>query len=179
MSGRLTLPVGPRDHTQGPDEAPVTLVEYGDYECPYCGMAYPIVKLVQKQAGKLLRFAYRNFPLTEVHPHSEQAAEAAESAGAHGRFWPMHDMLFENQQALGVEALLLYAKAVGVDPRVVATDLANHTYLPRVREDFMSGVRSGVNGTPSFFINGLRFDGDWTNVDSFTAVIASAAKVTT
>jgi protein-disulfide isomerase len=176
MSGRLALPVGPRDHTQGSDDAPVTLVEYGDYECPHCGRAHPIVKLVQQRAGMLLRFAYRNFPLTEVHPHAEQAAEAAESAGAHDKFWPMHDTIYEHQPALGLKSLLLYAEAVGVDPRAVATDLATRAYLPRIREDFMSGVRSGVNGTPTFFVNGLRFDGDWTNVDSFMVAIASAAK---
>jgi protein-disulfide isomerase len=176
MNGRLMMPVGPRDHVQGPDAAPVTLVEYGDYECPHCGRAYPIIKQVQRSVGKQMRFAFRNFPITESHPHAEQAAEAAESAGAHDKFWPMHDMIYEHQDALGIDDLAQYAAAVGVDPLTVSREVSNHKYLPRIREDFMSGVRSGVNGTPTFFVNSLRFDGDWTDVDSFMVAIASAAK---
>src|SRR3982751_1274208 len=99
-AARLTVPVGPRDHAQGSHDARVTLVEYGDYECPHCGRAYPIIKEVQRRLGSKLRFAFRNFPLGESHPHAEHAAEAAEAAGAQGRFWEMHDMLYEHQQAL-------------------------------------------------------------------------------
>ena len=97
----LTMPVGERDHAQGPADAPVTLVEYGDYECPYCGMAYPIVKQVQARFGDRLRFVFRNFPLTEIHPHALHAALAAEAAGSQGQFWPMHDAIFQHQHSLG------------------------------------------------------------------------------
>jgi protein-disulfide isomerase len=153
--------VSERDHVQGPARGPVTLVEYGDYECPYCGQAYPIVKELQKRLGSQLRFVFRNFPLKEAHPHAEIAAEAAEAASAQGRFWEMHDLLYENQQALEDEDLVQYAGSLGLDVKVFARDLKEHTYAPRVREDFMSGVRSGVNGTPTFFINGTRHDGSY------------------
>src|SRR6202043_2599481 len=128
--------------------------EYGDYECPYCGAAHPVVKALQRHFGKDLRFVYRHFPLSQVHPHAEHAAEAAEAAGAQGKFWEMHDLLFDNQRALGDHDLLRYAAQAGADPTEVADALVARTYRGRVREDFMSGVRSGVNGTPSFFING-------------------------
>jgi protein-disulfide isomerase len=175
-AGVLKVPVGPRDHVQGSPDAPVTLVEYGDYECPYCERAYPIVKLLQRRLGNMLAFVFRNFPLTEIHPHAEQAAEAAEAAGARGKFWPMHDMIYEHQaDGLELRDLVQYAAAVGLDPIAVGQDIAAHTYLPRIREDFMGGVRSGVNGTPTFFINGIRFDGDWTNVEEFAAALTEAA----
>lgn len=168
MSGHLTLPVGPRDHAQGPADAPVTLVEYGDYECPHCGRAYPIVKRVQQRLGDRLRFVFRNFPLTEIHPHAAHAAEAAESVASHGgetAFWAMHDLIFEYQRegeaALGDEGLARLATQAGVNGKTIITDLDEDRFLERVREDFMSGVRSGVNGTPTFFINGKRYDGAW------------------
>jgi len=155
----LTLPVGERDHIAGPPEAAVTLVEYGDYECPDCGRAYPIVKQVQQRMGRALRFVFRNFPLRESHPHAQHAAEAAEAAAAQGKFWEMHDRLFERQFALDDEHLIAYAEELGLDGGRVARELAARTYKSRVRDDFMSGVRSGVNGTPTFFINGLRYNG--------------------
>jgi protein-disulfide isomerase len=155
---KLTLPVGERDHIQGPSTAPITLVEYGDYQCPYCGQAYPIVKELQERLGKRLRFVFRNFPLSTMHPYAEQAAEAAETAGAHGKFWEMHDMLYENQEALDDENLVQYASALGLDPARFTGEMTKHTQEARVREDFMSGARSGVNGTPTFFINGVRHD---------------------
>jgi protein-disulfide isomerase len=133
-------------------------VEYGDYQCPYCGQAYPMVKELQKRLGKRLRFVFRNFPLSTMHPHAEHAAEAAEAAGAHGKFWEMHDALYENQEALDDGDLVKYAVAVGLDPARFTSEMAKHTPAARVREDFMSGVRSGVNGTPTFFINGVRHD---------------------
>ena len=157
----LTMPVGERDHAQGPPEAPVTLVEYGDYECPYCGMAYPIVKELQARFGDRLRFVFRNFPLAELHPHAQHAAEAAEAAGAQGRFWPMHDRLFEHQHHLEDDDLVEHAFAEGLDTGLLAADLGEQRFAQRVREDFMSGVRSGVNGTPTFFVNGVRHDGPW------------------
>ncbi|MBV8878867.1 MAG: thioredoxin domain-containing protein, partial [Planctomycetaceae bacterium] len=149
----LTLPVGPRDHAQGPESAPVTLVEYGDYECPHCGRAYAILKAVQERMGERLRFVFRNFPLRQLHPHAEIAAEAAEAAARPGKFWEMHDILFENQDALESEDLVSYAGDLGLDAERIAEDLQSGLHAPRVQEDFLSGVRSGVNGTPTFFIN--------------------------
>ncbi len=155
---KLTPPVSDRDHSQGPAHAPVTLVEYGDYECPYCGEAYPVVEAIKKRLGGQLRFVFRNFPLSQAHPHAEHAAEAAEAAGDQGKFWEMHDLLYENQQALEDEDLLRYAATLGLDVPRFTRDIAGHTPATRVREDFRSGVRSGVNGTPTFFINGVRHD---------------------
>jgi protein-disulfide isomerase len=155
----LTLPVqDDRDHIQGTPDAAVTLLEYGDYECPYCGAAYPIVKQLQEAIGDGLRFVFRNFPITTAHPHAEQAAEAAEAAAAQGRFWPMHDLLYENQQRLSPEDLLAYADRLGLDTERFGRDLAEHVHAARVHDDFMSGVRSGVNGTPTFYVNGVRHD---------------------
>jgi protein-disulfide isomerase len=157
----LTQPVGERDHVQGPSDAPVTLVEYGDYECPYCGRAHPIVKEIQRALGERLRFVFRNFPLTQLHPHAQQAAEAAEAAGAQGRFWEMHDLLFERQRRLDHRHLLEYARELDLDTERFERDLAGHTQAARLREDFLSGVRSGVNGTPTFFINDSRHNQPW------------------
>jgi protein-disulfide isomerase len=174
-SAELTLPVdADRDHIQGPSEAPVTLVEYGDYECPYCGAAYPIVKQVQSRMGDRLRFVFRNFPITTSHPHAEQAAEAAEAAGAHGTFWEMHDLLYENQQHLEQSDLRRYAEQLGLDGREFDEELARHAHADRVREDFMSGVRSGVNGTPTFYINGVRHDDSY-ELETLLAALERAA----
>jgi protein-disulfide isomerase len=156
---RLAVSVEESDHIQGPATAPVTLVEYGDYECPSCGQAYLIVKKLQRQLGRQLRFVFRNFPLATAHPHAERAAEAAEAAASQGQFWAMHDSLFENQNALDDEFLVQYAVALGLDESRFGSELAGHVHAARVREDFMGGVRSGVNGTPTFFINGVRHDG--------------------
>lgn len=161
MSATLAVPLGARDHIVGPPNAPVTLLEYGDFECPYCGRAHPIVKAVVKSLGKRLRFAFRHFPLAKIHPHALHAAEMAEAAGKHGLFWQMHDALFENQAALEDDDLVTNAAALGIDPEWAATALAEGLFREKVQEDFMSGVRSGVNGTPTFFINGLRYDGSW------------------
>jgi protein-disulfide isomerase len=169
-SPRLSVPVSDRDHVVGPETAPVTIVEYGDYECPFCGAAYPIVKAIQKALGPNLRFAYRHFPLSQIHPHSFQAAEAAEAASAQGRFWEMHDMLFEHQNRLGIQDLLAYASALGLELEPFADDLAEHRHAARVREDFLSAVRSGVNGTPTFFINGVRHDGGY-DLDSMLEAV--------
>lgn len=158
---RLTVPVSKRDHVLGLATAPVTLVEYGDYECPYCGAAHRSVERVLQVMGNDLRFAFRHFPLSQIHPHAYQAAEAAEAAGAQGRFWEMHDLLFENQDRLGLRDLIGYAGALGLDLERFVTDLRGHAHAGRLREDFLSGVRSGVNGTPTFFVNGLRHDGGY------------------
>ena len=156
---KLAIPVNEKDHAQGQPEAPVTLVEYGDYECPYCGKAYPIVKRLQEHLGDRLRFVFRNFPLTTVHQYAEHAAEAAEAAGAQDRFWEMHDYLFEHQRALMDRKLNEYAAAIGLDVERFGRDMAGQVHTDRVRADVMSGVRSGVNGTPTFFINGYRHNG--------------------
>jgi protein-disulfide isomerase len=168
---QLTPPVGADDHAVGPDDAPVTLVEYGDFECPYCGMAHPIVKRARKTLGSQLRFVFRHFPLAEIHPHARVAAQAAEAAGAQGKFWEMHDTLFEHQDALEVEDLLGYAESLGLDTVKFARDLEAGTFEKRVRDDFRSGVKSGVNGTPTFFINGARYDGSWANVEAFIGAL--------
>jgi protein-disulfide isomerase len=155
----LRPPVTARDHAHGPADAPVTLVEYGDYQCPHCGAAHPVVKALERHFSRRLRFVFRNFPLTEAHPRAEPAAEAAEAAATVGKFWEMHDAIFEHQEALGDRDLVRYGTALGVDPEVISTALADHAFAPRIKEDFMSGVRSGVNGTPSFFINGEKYAG--------------------
>jgi protein-disulfide isomerase len=178
MRAKLAVPVGPTDHVQGPETAPVTLMEYGDFECPHCGAAYLIVKNIQRLMGERLRFAFRHFPLTQIHPMAEPAAEAAEAAGAQGKFWEMHNLLFENQQTLDPEYLLGFAEKLGLDTERFMRELEEGVYRERVREDFMSGVRSGVNGTPSFFINGVRYDGSWDVVPLLEALeTASVASV--
>jgi protein-disulfide isomerase len=158
--GTLIVPVSDRDHSVGPEDAPLTLVEYGDFQCPFCRAAYPILKEVRRMLGTRLRFVFRNFPISGMHPEAQHAAEAAEAAAAQGKFWPMHDMLFERQWALDDEHLVEYAVELGLDGRRVGAALEDGTYRSRVRDDFMSGVRSGVNGTPTFFINGTRYDGE-------------------
>src|SRR5438067_210371 len=170
----LTPPVSQRDHQQGPETAPVTVVEYGDYECPYCGEAYPIVKEIQLRLGERLRFVFRNFPLKEAHPHAQHAAEAAEAAAGQGKFWEMHDTLYEHQEALPDRQLEEYAAAVGLDVEQFDRDMEGQVYRERVRADFMSGVRSGVNGTPSFFINGRRHDDSY-DLETLLAAIETAA----
>lgn len=155
---QLKPPVGPDDHTQGPLDAGIVLVEYGDFECPYCGEAYPEIKAVQKAMGHSLCFAFRNFPLSNAHPHAERAAEFAEAAATIDRFWEMHDLLYENQRALDDRSLTGYAKQLGFDKALIESALRGE-FSTRVRRHFTSGVRSGVNGTPSLFVNGQRYDG--------------------
>jgi protein-disulfide isomerase len=169
----LSVPVNRnRDHIQGPDTAPITLVEYGDYVCPYCGQAYPIIKQIQNYFGENFRFVFRNFPLTQVHPHAQRAAEAAEEAAAQNKFWNMHDYLYEHQQALDDKHLEKYAKIVGLDLERFDEDMENHVHVPKIREDFLSGIQSGVNGTPSFYINGTRYDGSW-DFDTLVQILTS------
>ncbi|MDB4890397.1 MAG: Periplasmic thiol:disulfide interchange protein DsbA [Gemmatimonadetes bacterium] len=177
----LKPPVGKTDHAAGPADAPVTLVEYGDYQCPHCARAHPRVKALQKQFGDRLRFVFRNFPLAESHPEAMHAAEAAESVAVSAgddAFWKMHDLLYEHQQddldALDDAHLARYAAEAGANADQVRANLDGEVYEQRVRADFMSGVRSGVNGTPTFFINGVRYDGDWSTVATFAADIEAA-----
>jgi protein-disulfide isomerase len=175
---RLTLPVGTRDHSFGPIEGSLVLVEYGDYQCPYCGAAYPIVKRVQKHLGSRLRFVFRNFPLTNLHPDAQRAAETAEAAAAQGKFWEMHDFLFENQSSLGDPTVpVQYARKLQIDAAKFEREVSGHVYLPRVEEDYRSGIRSGVNGTPTFFVNGVRYDG-YPEFDPIVAALEAAGKPT-
>jgi protein-disulfide isomerase len=170
---KLRVAVSAEDHAQGPADAPVTLVEYGDYECPHCGHAYPIVKQLQKKFGAKLRFVFRNFPLRESHPHAEEAAETAEFAGAHGKFWEMHDLIYENQQALSDRMFVELAHRLKVDVQALAKSLKSGEFADRVQGDFSGGVRSGVNGTPTFFINGERHDADF-ELGTLTAAVNEA-----
>lgn len=154
----LKVPVTAKDHIQGNENAAITLVEYGDYECPHCGAAYPIVKEVQKHFGDKLRFVFRNFPLVQAHPHAQMAAESAEFAATHGKFWEMHDAIFEHQRRLSADVLVELAVDLGLQGPALAKALKSEQYAEKVKLDFMSGVRSGVNGTPTFFINNHRHD---------------------
>lgn len=160
----LRPPVSDHDHTAGHADAPLTLVEYGDYQCPHCAAADPVVRAVQKAFGKELRFVFRNFPLAEMHPAAEPAAEFAEGAAVQGKFWEAHDAIFawsrrHGPESLGADAFDAIAKSLQLDGASLEADVSSHRYLERIRNDFNGGVRSGVNGTPSFFINGTRFDG--------------------
>lgn len=155
----LVIPVNERDHVRGPARAAVTLVEYGDFQCPFCGAAYYVLRNIEERFRRDLRFVYRHFPLTEVHPLAMSAAEASEAAAAQGRFWEMHGTLFENQANLLPDDLISYATELGLNVDAFSADLDNHRYVRKIRDDFMSGVRSGVNGTPCMFINGQRFNG--------------------
>jgi protein-disulfide isomerase len=170
----LSEPVGPDDHAQGPDTAPVTLLEYGDYQCSYCGEAYPVLKEVQAKMGKNLRFVFRNFPITSIHPQAFIAAEAAEAAAGQGKFWQMHDKLYENQFDLSAESIVIYAEQVGLDMDRFIKEVNDQTYAKRIKADFQSGVMSGVNGTPSLFINGERYDGD-RDADSIVRALKAAS----
>lgn len=160
-SPKLTVEVNDSDHVQGAESAPITLVEYGDYQCPYCRKAHPIVKRIQEEMGDKLRFVFRDFPLRKIHPNAQHAAEASEIAAQFGKFWEMHDLLFENQTSLEDENLADYAESLGIDRERFLEDLENGTFEKKVRDEFISGIESGVNATPTFFINGVRFDNRW------------------
>jgi len=166
----LKIPIGDDDHVQGPADAAITLVEYGDYQCPHCGHAYPIVQQLQKHYGHRLRFVFRNFPLRDVHPMAEPAAEAAEFAGAAGKFWEMHDAIFENQSELSVPLLLSLADALDLPSADLEAALNAETFATKVQADFLGGVRSGVNGTPTFYINDSRHNGPFEFEDLVAAI---------
>ena len=174
MSTKFQNAVTIRDHMIGSKTAPLQLVEYGDYQCPFCGQAYPLVKAIQRQMGSGLRFVFRNFPLTNAHPFAEAAAEAAEAAASQGKFWEMHDFLYENQANLGPGLLVEAASSLKLDAKLFLGDLKARKYKERVRRDFMGGVRSGVNGTPGFFVNDVRFDGSWASGELAEALAALA-----
>jgi protein-disulfide isomerase len=165
MSGdtkKLTVPVKRNyDHMQGPITAPISLVEYGDYECPYTGHAYPIVKEVRRRLGDAICFVFRNFPLNEIHPHAQHAAEAAEAAATQDKFWQMHNYLFEHQNVLDDTHLLEYAHKVGLDVKRFEKEISEHIYAPIIERSLINGIESGVEGTPTFFLNGVRYEGSW------------------
>jgi protein-disulfide isomerase len=173
---RLREPASERDHVRGSlRDASVVLVEYGDYECPHCAAAQPTVDSLGALLGEGLCTVFRHFPLTQIHPHSLRAAEAAEAAGAQGAFWPMHETLFDHQDMLDDASLAEYADELGLDVRRFTNELRLGVHEPRVREDFMGGVRSGVNGTPTFFINGTRYDGSYDLRSMFAALQRASA----
>jgi protein-disulfide isomerase len=176
----LTEPVSiARDHIRGPQHAPVTLLEYGDYECPYCGAAHPVVEAVREAMGPSLTFAFRNFPLTAVHPHAFAAAESAEAAGAQGQFWEMHDLLLEDQRHLEMPDLIARATALDLDVEEFTAAIVSGAFANRVQADFLGGVRSGVRGTPTFFVNGVRYSGtpDYVNLlRAVQVVVAHSAR---
>jgi protein-disulfide isomerase len=175
QSAQLTVPVNENDHVLGPDNAPVTLVEYGDFECPHCGRAAPVIEGIQRYMADSMRFVFRHFPLGEAHPHAQHAAEASEAAGAQGKFWEMHHLLFMHAGNLDDESLFGYMSRIAVDVTRAKRELAEGTYTKKVRDDFRGGVRSGVNGTPTFYINGFRYDGNWSNTNEFMQVLTEAA----
>jgi protein-disulfide isomerase len=170
---QLSVPVSPVDHVLGPDHAHVTVVEYGDFECPNCKQAAPAVKLLLERYPERVRFVFRNFPLTEVHPHAMLAAEAAECAGAQGQFWPMHDLLFDNQLHLKSNHLQSYATKLNIDMARYTAEMDDHVYLQRIREHQQSGHGSGVRGTPAFFVNGRLQDVSFGMQGLFSAVEAA------
>ncbi len=167
---RLTIPVSKHDHVQGDPDAACSLVEYGDYECPSCGEVQPIVRSLQARFGNRLSFVFRNFPLREIHPWAEAAAEVAELAGSQDKFWEMHDLLFANQEDLSERALQQLVLDLGLNE--VKMQQVSSDGMPRMKidADLAGGIRSGVNGTPTFFLNGCRYDGP-TDFDSMAALM--------
>ena len=157
----LLLPIRPIDHVRGREDAPYTLVEYGDYECPDCGRLYVILRDLQRDIASRLRIVFRHYPLSGVHRFAQQAAEAAEAAETQGKFWEMHTLLFERQQALRTKDLIRYAEELTLDVERFRDELKHQRYSERVRADFIAGVQNGVYGTPGLFLNGVRYDGGW------------------
>jgi protein-disulfide isomerase len=172
---RLAVPVSERDHRQGPATAAVTLVQYGDYECPCTRQSTTVVRAIQQQLGDQLRFVFRNFPLTEIHPHALHAALAAESAASQGSFWQMHDYIFHHQHTLEDADLARFAETLGLELQQYAHDMAHQRFLPRIEEDVESGESSGVQGTPTFYINGVVYRGSWEH-DALLAALETASQ---
>ena len=172
----LDPPVGERDRVRGAPDAPLTLVEYGDYDCPYTVRAHAVVRGLRRRLGDRLRFVFRAFPLTRIHAHAQAAAEAAEAAAAQGRFWEMHDRLFEARRKLEDADLRGYAEEIGLDVERFWRETEEHDHAGRVREDLRSGLRSGVRGTPTFFINGIRHDGP-NDFETLLAALENAGEV--
>ncbi|MHC4434138.1 MAG: DsbA family protein, partial [Planctomycetota bacterium] len=158
---KLTQAISDRDHIQGPIDAPVIFVEYGDYQCQFCGQAHSVIRELQERLEDRFCYVFRHFPISTQHPDAQHAAEAAEAAAAQGKFWEMHDYLYTHQGELDDQHLFKYAADLELDTERFERELKEHVYADRVSEDFRSGVRSGVNGTPTFYINGERYDGPW------------------
>ena len=168
---KLTVPVSiGLDHIRGSVNAPITIVEYGDFECPYTGRAYPVIKELTKQFNEKIYFVYRNFPLNDIHPYAQHAAEAAEAAAAQDKFWQMHDYLFEHQKALDDHHLLEYAQKVELNIDRFKKEMSEHVYAPLINKSLKSGIDSGVEGTPTFFINGERYEDSW-DLDTLTSLL--------
>jgi protein-disulfide isomerase len=167
---QLTPPVNKNDHIQGSPDAAILLVEYGDYQCPHCGAAHPIVKEIQKRFGKDISFVFRNFPLSNIHELAIPAAKAAEAAGRQNKFWQMHDMIYEHQLQLSESALLKFAKELRLNSIQLQRDMLDKSVLEKIKSDFESGMRSGVNGTPSFFINGYKYNGSYDFISLYSAL---------
>lgn len=170
----LAVPPEPTDHSQGPEHARVTVVEYGDFECPSCKVAAATPTLLMERFPNQVRFIFRNFPLEGAHPHALLAAEAAEAAGAQGAFWEMHDLLFQHQDALGMRDLVGYARELGLDETRFTTDLRTHAGADRVASDIDSADLSNVSGTPTFFVNGIRHYGAY-DIDTLSTAVRTAA----
>jgi protein-disulfide isomerase len=164
---KLAAPVSSKDHVQGSATAPITLVEYGDYQCPSCGDAFPIIKKLQKHFGDKLCFVFRNFPL-DMHPYAEQAAETAEFAASHNKFWEMHDLLFHHQRNLSDHSLAKLATQLNLSSDDLTKALEEGTYTKHIKADLEGGIRSGVTGTPMFYINGNIYEGSY-DYDSLAA----------
>ncbi|MEV6693912.1 DsbA family protein [Micromonospora sp. NPDC051196] len=174
VTARLRTPVTERDHVRGPMDAPVTIVEYGDYQCPFCGQAHANLREVLRQRADTVRLVYRHFPIANLHPYAEMAAEAAEAAGRRGRFWEMHDWLYEHQEQLDPVHLTLGVEQLGLPVDEVDTEIGRHVGGDRIRHDFVSGIRSGVDASPTLFVNGSRHDGDFDLATLLTTVDAAA-----
>ncbi|MEU4679890.1 DsbA family protein [Micromonospora sp. NPDC023737] len=174
VTARLRTPVSGADHVRGAADAPVTVVEYGDFQCQYCGSAYPNLTELLRQREGTVRLVYRYFPIANVHPYAESAAEAAEAAGVRGRFWEMHDWLYEHQDQLDPVHLSLGVEQLGMPPDDIGAEVERHAHADRVRRDFVGGIRSGVNGTPTLFVNDVRHDGGYALPDLLAAVDAAA-----
>jgi protein-disulfide isomerase len=175
-TNQLITPVNIQtDHIRGAIDAPISIVEYGDYECPYTGMAYPIVKEILKQFNTKVYFVFRNFPLNDIHPNAQHAAEAAEAAAAQDKFWEMHDYLFEHQKALDDSHLLQYSQRLRLDTDKFKNEMAGHTYAPLIEESLKSGIDSGVQGTPTFFVNGERYEDSW-DLEAFSNFLKTLNK---
>ena len=174
----LSVPVTPDDHTLGPSDPSITLVQYGRYDCPHCLQSLSIVERIRERFDGQLQFVYRHYPVEGLNSESERAAQAAEAAGAQGKFWQMHAHLLQNQSALDDASLLAHATMIGLDTQQFGADLASGRFGERVRRQFESGRDSGVHSTPTFFINGIRHDDYW-DVDTLTAAIEAVPRVWT
>ncbi|PWR07353.1 disulfide bond formation protein DsbA [Micromonospora sicca] len=173
-TARLRIPVTEVDHARGPAEAPVTLVEYGDFQCRFCGAAHANLTELLRQRADQVRLVYRHFPIANVHPYAESAAEVAEAAGRRGRYWEMHDWLYEHQDQLDPVHLSLGVEQLGLPPDEIDAEVTGHAHADRVRRDFVGGIRSGVTGTPTLFVNEVRHDGGYDLADLLAAVDAAA-----